>query len=267
MIKKIRACVAKNKPLIHCITNPISINQCANVILSTGAKPMMAQHPDEAAEITSAAGALLLNLGNITDTRKQAMLASAKASKEKDIKYVLDVCGAACLKTRREFALDLVRTSLPSVVKGNYSEIVAMHKSDYSSCGVDSDPSLDCETAVKAAVDLADKLGTVVLASGATDIITDAKRLVLVKNGTRQLGKITGTGCMQGALCAAYLSESDGFNAALAASVVFGICGQLAQTPKGSGSFFVNLLDALSTITDQQIQQLINTEEKQIEKI
>ena len=92
--------------------------------------------------------------------------------------------------------------------------------------------------------------------SGETDIITDGSRTALVKNGCAQLGSVTGTGCMQGALCAAYLSAAEGFDAAAAASVVLGICGQLAQTDKGAGSFMVNLLDALSTVDDSTIDKL-----------
>ena len=106
------------------------------------------------------------------------------------------------------------------------------------------------------AKELAARLGTVILASGETDIITDGIKTVLVHNGTKQLGTVTGTGCMQGALCAAYLSAASGFDAAVSACAVFGICGQLAQTEKGSGSFMVNLLDALSTVTDEQISAL-----------
>lgn len=267
MFAKIRADVWQQRPLIHCITNPISINQCANMILSTGARPMMAEHPEEAAEMTSCAGAAMLNLGNITDVRKQSMLISARTAKKKGIPFVLDVCGAACLKTRRQYALELISTCLPSVVKGNQSEIMALLESGYSVSGVDADSSLSFETAVSAAVELAQKLGTVVLASGKTDIVTDGKRLALIKNGTEQLSQITGTGCMQGALCAAYLSAASGFEAATAACVVLGVCGQLAQTEKGSGSFSVNLLDALSTVTDAQLRELIDMEERQIETL
>ena len=255
-INDIRAQVKSDAPLIHCITNPISINQCANTILAAGARPMMAEHPEEAAVITSSAGAVMLNLGNITDVRKQSMLISAKTAKEKGKPFVLDVCGAACLPTRREYALDLTDLSLPAVIKGNYSEITALAREDYTSSGVDADKKLTIETVTQNAKAFAAKLGTVILASGETDIITDGKTTVFVHNGTKQLGTVTGTGCMQGALCSAFLSAANGFDAAVSACAVFGICGQLAQTDKGSGSFMTNLLDALSTVTDEQISAL-----------
>ncbi len=255
-INDIRSAVKQKAALIHCITNPISINQCANVILCSHARPMMAQHPEEAAVITSSAGAVMLNMGNITDVRKQSMLISAQTAKQKGIPFVLDVCGSACLPTRREYALGLIGTCLPSVIKGNYSEITALARKDYTSSGVDADKTLTAEAVTETAQELALKLGTVILASGETDIITDGSRTALVKNGCAQLGSVTGTGCMQGALCAAYLSAAEGFDAAAAASVVLGICGQLAQTDKGAGSFMVNLLDALSTVDDSTIDKL-----------
>ncbi len=256
MITEIRKTLRERSPLIHCITNPISINQCANVILSTGARPMMAEHPEEAAVMTACAGAVMLNMGNITDVRKQSMLISAQTAKQKGIPFVLDVCGSACLPTRRDYALHLIDTSLPSVIKGNYSEITALARQDYSSSGVDADKSLTLEQTVKTAKQLSLHLGTVILASGETDVITDGKKINLVKNGCKQLSTVTGTGCMQGALCAAYLSAANPLDAAAAACAVFGICGELAQTGKGSGSFMVNLLDALSTLTDKQINEL-----------
>ena len=255
-INDIRSAVKQKAALIHCITNPISINQCANVILCAHARPMMAQHPEEAAVITSSAGAVMLNMGNITDVRKQSMLISAQTAKQKGIPFVLDVCGSACLPTRREYALGLIGTCLPSVIKGNYSEITALARKDYTSSGVDADKTLTSEAVTETAQELALKLGTVILASGETDIITDGSKTALVKNGCAQLGSVTGTGCMQGALCAAYLSAAEGFDAAAAASVVLGICGQLAQTDKGAGSFMVNLLDALSTVDDSTIDKL-----------
>lgn len=264
-ISEIRALVKQNRPLVHCITNPISINSCANVILSAGARPIMAEHPEEAAVITGSAGAVMLNLGNITDVRKQSMMISAREAKDKGIPFVLDVCGAACLATRRKYALELIEKYTPSVVKGNYSEVVALLNEGYSSSGVDADSALTIDAVSSAAVSLAKALGTVILASGSTDIVTDGREAAFIHNGTQQLGTITGTGCMQGALCAAYLSAAGAFDAAQAACVVFGVCGQLAKTDKGSGTFGVNLLDALSTASDEQIAALADTQRRAAE--
>lgn len=267
MTNEIRRSVKERAPLIHCITNPISITRCADVILAAGARPMMAEHPREAAIITRTAGAVMLNLGNFTDVRGESMLISARTAKENGIPFLLDVCGSACLPSRREYAIALIGESVPAVIKGNYSEINALCDSGYSSSGVDADPSLGTAEAGNAAVMLARRYRTVVLASGSTDIVTDGTRLIRIRNGTPQLASVTGTGCMQGALCAAYLSSGKAVEAAAAACTVFGICGQLAATEKGSGSFFTGLMDALSTITDDITDKYTDTEETALEDI
>ena len=181
--------------------------------------------------------------------------------------FILDVCGAACLSSRREYALSLTELAVPSVIKGNYSEIMALYSNVHRASGVDADPTLRLEALELAAAELARKLGTVVLASGGTDIVTDGRRITHIKNGTPQLSTITGTGCMQGALCAAYLSAADAFSAAVSACAVFGICGQLAETDKGSGSFFIGLHDALSTVGASEVQKYTDLEEKEIEEV
>lgn len=262
---KLRSTVRALRPLIHCITNPISINQCANVILAAGARPMMAEHPGEAALITKSAGAVMLNLGNFTDIRGTSMRISAETAAQHGIPFLLDVCGAACLPGRRDYALRLAGDFLPAVIKGNYSEITALHHSTYSASGVDADSSITQADAEQSAAALARRLGTVILASGQTDIVTDGKRLIRIRNGTPQLASVTGTGCMQGALCAAYLSAGAPMDAAAAACTVFGICGELAETDKGSGTFSVLLMDALSTVTDSVIQSCTEIEETAVE--
>lgn len=267
MINRIRASVKEACPLIHCITNPISINQCANAVLSVGARPIMAEHPKEVSEITMTADALMLNIGNITDIRMESMLLSAKTATENNTPFVFDAVGVACSSLRRQFAYDLLSQYPPTVIKGNYSEIKALCSSDYRSAGVDSDGELSIESISREAVRLAEKYNHIVLASGKTDIVTDGKKLVYVKNGTSQLSKVTGTGCMLGALCATYLSAKKDISAVITACAVQGICGELAETEKGNGSFAVNLTDKLSTLRDDEIDKYINMEDRKIEDL
>ena len=249
-LNKILGCVRERKPLIHCITNPISINQCANTILAVGGRPIMAEHPDEVAEITETSQALMLNLGNITDARMKSMLISAEVAKKREIPFILDLVGIACSSLRRSFALELIERSRPSVLKGNYSEIKALYDMAYTSSGVDADATLDAEGIESIAMELANKYNTIILASGKIDIVTDGQRVVQMKNGTEQLADVTGTGCMLGALCGCFLAASPNIYAAVCACAVLGICGESAVTDKGSGTFMVNLMDKLSTIKD-----------------
>lgn len=250
------------KPLIHCITNPISINQCANAVLAVGAKPIMAEHPKEVEEITKTADALMLNIGNITDARMEAMPVSLRESAKKNIPVVLDVVGCACSTLRKSFVNKLLKEAMPTVIKGNYSEIFALYSGEYSSSGVDADSSLGDEDAEKAAVFLAEKYNTIILATGKKDIVTDGKRIVYVNNGTEQLSSVTGTGCMLGALCAAFMTLLPPMEAVISACVYLGVCGEKAKTDRGNGSFMANLIDKLSTLDEKEIHRYMNVEEK-----
>ena len=225
---KIRRLLREKNPLIHCMTNPISIRDCANLILAVGARPMMAEHEAEVETITKSAGALLINLGNLTKDRAGAMKVATAAAKDAKVPYVLDLCGAAALENRRKLAISLINQAMPSVIKGNYSEIKALLDENYHGQGVDADKALTEAELDKVAQVLAQKYQTTVLASGKTDVISDGTNIIHCKNGTPLLAGITGTGCMQGALCAAFLAVTDGLTAAVAASCMMGICGQLA---------------------------------------
>lgn len=265
-LNQIRSNVFSSKPFIHAITNPISINQCANAVLALGAQPIMAEHPEEVCEITKTASALLLNTGNITDARMKSMLISAETAHEKAIPFVVDAVGVACSAFRRKYVMNLIENFSPSIIKGNYSEITALHNPTFKSVGVDAAAGLTVSESEYAAVHLAQKYKTVVLASGKVDIVTDGKKVVRISNGTHQLSRITGTGCMLGVLCATYLSAATALDAAVCACAVLGICGELSATTKGNGGFFLHLLDNLSTLTDADFEKYLKKEETFFEK-
>ena len=258
------ALVREKQPLIHCITNPISIHQCANAILAIGARPMMAEHPSEVLEITETAHALVLNLGNITDARMLSMKTSLLTARDKSIPVILDAVGIACSRLRRNYTAELLKIGGPTVIKGNYSEIFALYRDSYRSSGVDANAAIDLDSICHAAAELAKKYSATILASGKVDIVSDGARMVHIKNGTPQLSAVTGTGCMLGAICGAFLSVCSGMDAAVTACAALGICGQLAQTDKGSGSFMISLMDALSTLTDAELEKYKDWKEIQI---
>jgi len=205
-LSKLRKALREKTPLIHAITNPISINQCANSILSVGAGPIMAEHPKEVRNITLNADALMINLGNITDARIKSIILSAKIASKNNIPFLIDAVGITCSNLRKKLMKKLLKISSPSVVKGNYSEIRALYDFSYTLPGVDADASVSEEYIKAISVKLARKYNTIILASGKTDILTDGTRIILVKNASSYLTRITGTGCMLGALCACFLS-------------------------------------------------------------
>lgn len=261
-ILTIRKGILKQKPLIHCITNPISIYPCANTILSIGARPIMAEHPKEVCEITGQADALMLNLGNITDARMESMGLALQQAKEKGIPTLLDVVGVACSTLRRNYVSELFKVGIPSVIKGNYSEIMALYDANYLSVGVDAEKTLRVEMLKDVTWELALKYGTVILATGETDLITDGTRLICGKNGTPELAEVTGTGCMLGSMIATFLTEASPLDASVLSCCYFGICGELSATERGKGSFMVNLMDWISRLSEEEMLKHWKVEER-----
>lgn len=233
--------------LIHCITNPISINQTANTVLALGAKPIMAEHPLEVEEITDTASSLLLNLGNISDVRMTSMKISFKAANNKGIPVVLDAVGAACSALRKTFVKELLSEGRFTVIKGNYSEILAIADDGYIDVGVDAKTDIEEDSVKQAVLKISKDTGAIVVATGKTDIAGFNGCIKAVKGGSEMLSSVTGTGCMLGAVIATCLARENSFRSVIDACSFFKRCGEdAARTADGTGTFMVNLLDAMS---------------------
>lgn len=235
----------KNNCLIHCITNPISMNQCANAILALGAKPIMAEHPDEVMEITKTASSLLLNLGNITDSRISSMRLALKEANTNGIPVTLDAVGAACSSLRKTLVRLFLTSGKFACLKGNYSEILALYDDTYKAAGVDAKEGIDDELIRRAVLELSKTNNCIVVATGKVDLIASDGEIKEVTGGSAQLSQVTGTGCMLGAIIATYLAEENSFRSVVEACAFFKTCGEKAATNKGAGTFMVNLLDAI----------------------
>lgn len=213
-LHRVRALVREKSPLIHCITNPISIHDCANVILAVGARPIMAEHPGETEEITRVSSALMLNLGNITDARMESTRLSLRTANACGIPVLLDLVGVTCSRLRREYAKELLKTGQFSVLKGNISELLAISGLPYHGTGIDAgaqDAVTDeNEREICAAMaEFAAFRDCAVLATGKRDLIAGDGHAYLLENGDPMLSRITGTGCMVGAMTAAYLAGQE----------------------------------------------------------
>lgn len=258
-----RTAVLAQEPLIHCITNPISINDCANAVLALGGRPIMAEHPAEVCGITARSKALAVNLGNITDARAQSIILSGKTASQAGIASVIDVVGTACSPFRMTLAQEYIAGCRPAVIKGNVSEIKAVAGEKNDAAGIDvgaadavtrnNRASLTAAMAVVKAY--AKTTGAVVLASGEIDFISDGNQVFCVENGTRALTRVTGTGCMQNVIIGTFLSVTDALTAALLAAAVLGVCGEIADDGSGTGTFRTGLMDALSLLTDRQLEE------------
>lgn len=273
-MKKIMEAVPQKAPLIHCITNPISIHDCANVILASGARPIMAEHPEEVREITASAAALGLNLGNITDARRTSILLSGEEAARRGIPVILDLVGIGCSGLRRSIVQEFLAmretctadgNRPPLILKGNLSEIRALagmaQGETVNVSGVDASPQDVVNDGTRDTVaeeirGLAERYGAVVTATGKTDVISDGAQTYLAENGSGRMASITGTGCMVTALTAAYLSERMLLPAALLGAVMFGICGECAAGDwKGSGTYQIRLMDELSICRWETIEK------------
>ena len=233
------------KPLIHCITNPIAMNQSANAILALGARPIMAEHPLEVEEITETADALLLNFGNISYSRMEAMKKSIVVANRREIPVVVDVVGVACSKLRRNFFDELIAGNFTTVIKGNYSEMMALYDQDYKNSGVDAADGIDEDCMKQGITKLSGRYNSIILATGKEDLIGYENQIVRIDGGSKQLSTVTGTGCMLGAIISTALSFDNRVESVEKACRFFKNCGVKAETSKRSGTFMVKLMDAI----------------------
>ncbi|MBR6401486.1 MAG: hydroxyethylthiazole kinase [Firmicutes bacterium] len=260
MLEKIlgaRRAVWDKTPLIHCITNPISINDCANYVLSAGAKPFMAEHPDEVRDITAMSDALALNIANITDARLCSIEISAKTADKNNIPSVIDVVGIGVSKLRYDYVLRLLDETHFSAIKGNIAEIRALLGLDTRTVGIDVAEKTRLEDNVRIVMQLAKKYRCTILASGENDIVSDGENLYAVSNGRREMSLVTGTGCVLNVLCAVYMSVGDALTGCVAAASVLGISGGLADASRGMASYRADMLDKFYTLTDERISENI----------
>lgn len=247
--------VRQQKPLIHHLTNYVTVNDCANIVLAIGASPIMADDIAEAADITRISSALVLNIGTLNTRTVSSMLASGKAANEAGIPVVLDPVGAGASALRNETTQMLIDEVKLSVLRGNLSEIRFISGLASNTKGVDAaeeDMRDGLESSVQMAKALAQKLQCTVAITGATDIVTDGARVALIHNGHPKLSSITGTGCMCSSLVGAYCGAgSDAFVAAAAGIASMGIAGEIAYERAGqigNGSYHMAILDAISQL-------------------
>lgn len=264
---KYRKELSSKAPLIHSITNPISINGCANALLAIGAKPIMAQHPQECEQITSHANALACNLGNFDDVRAEAMKVSMQTANSCNLPVMLDLVGVACSDLRLSYAMEVLRQYSPTVIKGNLSEMKAIAGRHSFAKGIDVAKE-DEEALIdscKWLKELAKQLSCTILCSGKQDIITDGKQVILGNNGHEMMTYCTGTGCMLNVLTAAYLSVTSPLEACVLACTSFGVAAQLSyQDTQVPGSFYIRLFDWLYACEEETYLQLVDIEEVKI---
>ena len=248
--------VRTSTPLVHCITNYVTVNDCANALLACGGSPIMSDEPEDVVDITTICGGLVLNIGTLNKQTIAGMRAAGKRASELGHPIVLDPVGAGASALRTATASEILDTMDVAVVRGNMSEIKAVAGASAATRGVDVNPDdvvTDENLAVSAAFakELAKKTGAIIAITGAIDIVANDERAFAIRNGNAIMGKITGAGCMLSCLVGAYsvANKENMLEGVVAAIAGEGPRGQIAAErmteADGNGSFRTYLLDAM----------------------
>ena len=261
--------VRKTCPLIHNITNYVTVNDCANVLLACGGSPIMADDVEEAEEITSICGGLNINIGTLNQRTIPAMQKAGKKANELGHPAVLDPVGAGASKLRTETAKNLMENIQFTVIRGNISEIKALALGEGGARGVDADVA-DTVTkenlaqAVAFAKEFAKKTGAVIAITGAIDIVANGEKAYCIYNGHPMMSTITGTGCQLSAITAAYVTANPEtpLEAAAAAVCLMGVCGEEAHArlteQDGNATYRNYIIDAIFRLTGEELENAAN---------
>ncbi|MDD4047124.1 MAG: hydroxyethylthiazole kinase [Tissierellia bacterium] len=267
----------KNKtPLVHNITNYVTVNDCANVLLACGGSPIMADDIEEVEEIVSISSALVLNIGTLNSRTIESMIKAGEKANELNIPAILDPVGVGASNLRTDTARKLLDEVKFAVVRGNMSEIKALGNTNAKGArGVDANvaDSINEENlteVVEYVKSLSGKLSLVVAVTGAIDIVSDSTKTYIIRNGHPMMGKISGTGCMLSSTIGAYCgaNKDNIIDATAAAVCIMGLSGELAyekmkKNDEGTSMLRSHLIDFMSKIDDEMLKEGAKVEIRQ----
>ena len=258
--------VRQKSPLVHNITNYVTVNDCANMLLACGGSPIMADDAGEAEEITAICGGLNINIGTLNQRTIPAIFAAGKRANELGHPVVLDPVGAGASTLRTETALGLLKEVKFTVIRGNISEIKTLALGSGTTKRVDADVAdrvteENLDGAVAFAKDFSRRAGAVIAITGAIDIVADEERAFCIRNGRPEMSAITGTGCQLSALTAAFVTANPdrSLEAAAAAVCAMGLCGEIAHGRMteldGNSSYRNYIIDAMYRLTPAELEK------------
>lgn len=253
--------IKEKNPLTHCITNSVTINDCANAVLAIGGSPFMAEDAEELEEVVTIADALVINIGKLSKEQVEAMKISAETANKTNTPIILDPVGVGVTELRNRTTLDLIENYNITAIRGNISEIKAIAKLvgiiDENNVAKGVDVNIDdiiCEEnlSINGVIirDLAEKLNATILASGPIDILSDGKTTFAIDNGDDMMPLITGSGCMLSSIVGTCIGGSEPLEGSLIAILAMNIAGEKARAKvdekdEGTGSFRAYLIDFL----------------------
>lgn len=256
MLGKYLENVRKNVPLVHNITNYVTVNDVANVLLACGGSPIMSDEPEDVEDITSICGGLNINIGTLNKNSIEGMFRAGRKANELGHTLLLDPVGAGASRLRTDTAVKLMDELKFTCIRGNISEIKTLALGSGTTKGVDADvadavteDTLD--SAVRFVKDFAKKSGAVVAITGAIDLVSDGDKCFVIRNGRPEMGKITGTGCQLSGLTTAFLvaNPDNKVEAAAAAVCTMGLAGEIGwsnmQEGDGNSTYRNRIIDAI----------------------
>lgn len=258
--------VRKNCPLIHNITNYVTVNDCANIVIACGASPIMADDKEEVAEITTICSGLNINIGTLNSRTIASMLIAGKRANEWNHPIVLDPVGAGASKLRTETAMQLLEEVKFSVIRGNISEIKTLAFGSGTTKGVDADVAdkvteENLDDVIAFAKAFAKKTGAVIAITGAIDIVADSEKAYCIRNGHPMMSSITGTGCQLSAMTAAFVTANPNqlLEATAAAVSAMGYAGEVAYSRltemDGNSTYRNYIIDAIYNMTPEMLEK------------
>ena len=263
--------VRKNSPLIHNITNYVTVNDVANVLLACGANPIMSDDAAEVEEITSICSGLNINIGTLNKDTIASMFLAGKKAKELGHKVLLDPVGAGASRLRTETAARLMEEIRFDVIRGNISEIKTLAYGSGSTKGVDADAAEEVteqtlDRAVGFVKEFSKRTGSIIVITGAMDLVSDGRQCYVIRNGHPKMSKITGTGCQLSALITAFIAANPGhvLEASAAAVCMMGLAGERGwdrmQPREGNASYRTRIIDAIDQMDEEMLEKGANYE-------
>ena len=258
--------VRERVPLVHNITNYVTVNDVANILLACGGSPIMSDEPLDVVDITTICGGLNINIGTLNERSIKAMFAAGKRANELGHVVLLDPVGAGASALRTNTALDLIKELKLDIIRGNISEIKTLASGSGNTKGVDADVA-DAVTeenlsqAVEFAKGFAAETGSIIAITGAIDIVCDSKTAYVIRNGCAEMSRITGTGCqLSGMLTAFAVANPDNLLEAAAAAVcVMGLAGEIGksrmQDGDGNSTYRSRIIDAVYNMDGETLEK------------
>ena len=258
--------VRKSVPLVHNITNYVTVNDVANVLLACGGSPIMSDEPEDVEDITSICGGLNINIGTLNQSSIKGMFTAGKKANELGHKVLLDPVGAGASALRTNTAVKLMEEIRFTVIRGNISEIKTLALGSGTTKGVDADvaDAVTDETldqAVAFVKNFAKSTGSIVAVTGAIDLVSDSETCYVIRNGRPEMGRITGTGCQLSGMMTAFVVANPGneLEAAAAAVCTMGLAGEIGwanmQPSDGNSTYRNRIIDAIYNMDKETLDK------------